>query len=84
MRLVVRREMQKLRKPSDNWHPAPLARSKLTKDDGKFDHDAILAWQHTMMYLAFGISGCVDLLGTKVKLPQGTEQVGAHCSRGLL
>jgi hypothetical protein len=54
---------------------ADLSRSSPYDAEGKLDHDGILAWQHTMMYLAFGASGCVDLLGTQLKLPRGAEQV---------
>ena len=46
--------------------------------DGRFIVDNINEWQHSAMYLAFLISGVVDLLGfyaPKGTLPPGTEQV---------
>ena len=42
--------------------------------------DNINEWQHSAMYLAFLISGVVDLVGfyaPKGTLPPGTEQVNA-------
>ena len=46
--------------------------------DGMFIVDNINEWQHSVMYLAFLISGAVDLVGfyaPKGTLPPGTEQV---------
>lgn len=43
-------------------------------DTGIFNVDNLNDWQHSCMYLAFMISGVIDLLGTRRKLPQGTEQ----------
>ena len=46
--------------------------------DGRFIVDNINEWQHSAMYLAFLISGVVDLVGfyaPKGTLPPGTEQV---------
>ena len=48
--------------------------------DGMFIVDNINEWQHSAMYLAFLISGVVDLVGfyaPKGTLPPGTEQVSA-------
>jgi len=47
-------------------------------DDGRFIVDNINEWQHSAMYLAFLISGVVDLVGfyaPQGTLPPGTEQV---------
>ena len=46
--------------------------------DGRFIVDNINEWQHSAMYLAFLISGAVDLVGFYAPpgtLPPGTEQV---------
>lgn len=46
--------------------------------DGRFIVDNINEWQHSAMYLAFLISGAVDLVGfyaSQGTLPPGTEQV---------
>ena len=32
-------------------------------------------WQHSAMYLAFLLSGCVDLLSHYAKMPSGIEHV---------
>ena len=48
--------------------------------DGRFIVDNINEWQHSAMYLAFLISGMVDLVGfyaPQGTLPPGTEQVKA-------
>ena len=48
--------------------------------DGRFIVDNINEWQHSAMYLAFLISGVVDLVGfyaPKGTLPPGTEQVSS-------
>ncbi len=53
--------------------------------DGRFIVDNINEWQHSAMYLAFLISGVVDLVGfyaPQGTLPPGTEQVkypALHC-----
>ena len=46
--------------------------------DGRFIVDNINEWQHSAMYLAFLISGVVDLVGfyaPQGTLPPGAEQV---------
>ena len=49
--------------------------------------DNINEWQHSAMYAAFMLSGCVDLVGfyaPQKLLPLGTEQVRAHTPVELL
>lgn len=47
----------------------------LYTDDGHLWGDHLNNWQHSTMYFAFMLSGAVDLLGIKLSLPTGTEQV---------
>lgn len=42
--------------------------------DGKFVVDNINVWQHAAMYLAFVVSGAVDMLGHFAGLPSGAER----------
>jgi hypothetical protein len=48
----------------------------LYDDDGRFEVGHMNNWQHAMMFAAFMLSGCVDLIGLRLELPSGTEQVG--------
>ena len=48
--------------------------SNLYLNNGIFNSDNLNDWQHSCMYLAFMISGVVDLLGHRRRLPVGTEQ----------
>jgi hypothetical protein len=51
---------------------------KLIGTNGMFVVDNLNEWQHSVMYLAFFLSGVVDLLGFYTPpgtLPRGTEQV---------
>lgn len=45
----------------------------LIAQDGKFVVDNINDWQHSTMYLAFIMSGVMDLIGFYSTLPAGTE-----------
>lgn len=45
----------------------------LIAPDGKFVVENINDWQHSTMYLAFIISGVIDLIGFYSQLPHGTE-----------
>lgn len=47
----------------------------LYTDDGHLWGDHLNNWQHSTMYFAFMLSGAIDLLGIKLSLPTGTEQV---------
>jgi hypothetical protein len=46
---------------------------RLIAPDGKFVVDNINDWQHSAMYLAFVISGVMDLIGFYSKLPTSVE-----------
>ena len=61
-----------------------LACRTLHGADGRFIVENINEWQHSAMYLAFLISGMVDLVGfyaPQGTLPPGTEQVHAPVLR---
>jgi hypothetical protein len=45
------------------------------EEDGHFAEFHINNWQHALMYGGYALSGLVDLVGTSITLPQGTEQV---------
>lgn len=55
-------------------HVPLVTHSNLYLDNGIFNSDNLNDWQHSCMYLAFMISGVVDLLGHRRRLPAGTEQ----------
>eukprot|EP00892_Ulva_mutabilis_P005000 jgi/Ulvmu1/2872/UM146_0014.1 len=42
--------------------------------EGQFIHGHLNNWQHSAMFGAVMVSGCVDLIGAAVQLPSGTEQ----------
>lgn len=47
----------------------------LYDEEGRFIHGHLNNWQHSAMFGAVMVSGCVDLIGAAVQLPSGTEQV---------
>lgn len=46
----------------------------LYKGDGTFEVDNLNDWQHSCMYFAFMASGIVDLIGSRRRLPGGTQR----------
>ena len=52
-----------------------LLRRYLYEEDGRFVEHHLQDWQHSAMYLAFLLSGCVDLLSHYAKMPSGIEHV---------
>ena len=56
----------------------PAHGRRLYTEDGRFEMGNLQDWQHSAMYVAFLLSGAVDLLGwglTEHSLPDGAEHV---------
>jgi hypothetical protein len=68
--------------PASNSHPA--VHRRLIKADGHFEAVHLNNYQHALMYFGVAVSGTVDLLGTRMPLPQGTEQVQLSAQGALL
>ncbi|BDA43063.1 probable transmembrane protein 45B at N-terminal half [Coccomyxa sp. Obi] len=52
-------------------------------NDGRFSLQNMHNYQHAASYPAFIVSGLVDLLGTRVRLPPGTEQAFLSLAFGV-
>ena len=56
---------------------------RLYAEDGRFEVGNIQDWQHSAMYMAFLLSGSVDLVAYKLPdgiLPEGIEHVSEKIS----
>ncbi len=54
-------------------------RSVLYTADGRFEHNYLNNFQHSLMYGTIGLAGIVDIVGTVTHLPHGTETVCCEC-----
>ena len=62
-------------------HPAGWVRRSLYGEDRRFVVGNINEWQHSAMYVAFLLSGAVDLVG--FYMPPGTLPVGTEQARAV-
>lgn len=54
-----------------------LTCSRLYGEDGRFVEHDLVDWQHSAMYLAFLLSGIVDLLCHYADMPSGIDHVSS-------